>query len=206
MDYSADRECTLVVGASGTGKTTFVLRYLVNRQFVCRFVFDYDTQVSRRLGIPGARTPEECEAALRSRWVLFDPNLVWPGRHAEAFAWFCSWSFEAAGRGAGRKVLVVDEVWRYCNNWTLPEPLATCIQTGRVRELDLVFATQRPNKLNEAITGETTELVCFRLQGSNAKKVIADLGGDPDEVAGLPKGSFVSHHCGTGAEVRGRVW
>lgn len=205
-DFGATRQCLVLAGASGTGKTTFALRYLVNGDFVCRFVFDADGQAAARLRVRACHTAAECEAALVSRWVVYDPNREFPGRHGEAFAWFAGWVFEAAGRGPGRKVCLVDEVWRYCNNWTLPPELAACVQTGRVRELDLVFATQRPNRLNEAITGEATELVCFRLQGERALKVVEGLGADPETVSGLAAGEFYALDTGSGEILRGRLW
>ena len=205
-DFGADRAVVLLCGASGTGKTTFALRLLVNGPYVCRFVFDHDGQAAARLRVPPARSAADCERALATRWVVYDPNTEFPGRHAEAFAWFAGWVFDACGRGPGRKVFLVDEVWRYCDNWRLPGELAACVQTGRVRELDLVFATQRPNRLNEAITGECTELVCFWLQGERALKVVDGLGADPAVVSSLARGEFVSLNTGNGATLRGRVW
>lgn len=205
-DFGASRQCLLLAGASGTGKTTFALRYLVNGEFVARFIFDGDGQAAARLRIRPCRSEADCEAALASRWVVYDPNSQFPGRHGEAFAWFCGWTFAAAGRGPGRKVLLVDEVWRYCNNWTLPAELAACVQTGRVRELDLIFATQRPNRLNEAISGEATELVCFWLQGERALKTVEGLGADSAVVVGLARGEFVAMDTGTGETTRGRLW
>ena len=72
--------------------------------------------------------------------------------------------------------MLVDEVWKYCSPTAIPQELANCIQPGRIRNLEMMFATQRPNRLNETITNEVTELVCFRLQGVNALKRVADLG------------------------------
>lgn len=207
FDYSATRACTLVAGISGSGKTTFALRYLVNdRGLSYRFCWDADGQISNRLGVPSVQKAEELPLALEDGWVVYDPNVMFPGRHAEGFAWFASWVYQQSGTLPGRKVFLVDEVWRYCTNVAIPQPLAECIQTGRVRGLDCMFATQRPNRLNEAITNETSELVAFRLQGSNALKLVGDLGGDPGQVLNLPPGSFVSWNLQTGSSLSGRVF
>lgn len=206
MNFGAQRDCTLIVGASGTGKTTFALRYLVNVPFVCRFVFDYDGQAARRLKLPGCTSIPACEDALASGWVLYDPNVEFPGRHPEAFSSWCGWVFEVCSRGPGRKILLVDEVWRYCNNWQLPQELASCIQTGRVRELSLCFVTQRPNRLNEAIIGECTELVAFRIQGANALRVVQDLGIPGDQVEALNPGEYIARCPGSRSEARGKLW
>ena len=151
-------------------------------------------------------TVEELPFALEDGWVIFDPNTLYPGNHADAFAWFCAWCFEVCGRVPGEKIMLVDEVWKYCTPSTIPPELATCIQTGRVRSLGMMFATQRPNRLNEAITNEVTELICFRLQGENALKRVADLGLGPEEVAALPLGHYVALNLDTGGTLRGRVF
>lgn len=206
-DFTATRACTLVAGVSGSGKTTFALRYLVNApDLALRFAWDADGQIGARLGLPAVSRVEELPLAQAMGWVIFDPNELFPGRHAEGFSWFCSWVYQTAGLVPGRKVFLVDEVWRYCSNVTIPQPLAECIQTGRVRQLDCMFATQRPNRLNEAITNEVTEAVCFRLQGANALRVVYDLGADPQEVSDLPPGSFVSWGTQTGSRLSGRVF
>lgn len=207
MNYANRRKCTLVCGVSGSGKTTFVLRYLVNAQdLAVRFVWDPDGQMSDRLGLPAAATEEELKLSVESGWVLYDPNLMFPGKHAEAFQWFCGWAFHQSSVLPGTKVLVVDEVWRYCSNLAIPSTLAECIQTGRVRGLDCLFATQRPNRVNESITNEVSELVAFRIQGTNALKALQNLGLDPQVVWSLPPGQWISWNLETGSRLEGRLW
>ncbi len=207
IDYGATRAVTLVTGASGTGKTTFCLRYLVNdRRLAWRAVWDADGQIAQRLGLAAAGTAEELGASVEDGFSLFDPNVLFPGRHAEGFAWFCGWVWATAATIPGRKVLLVDEVWRYCSNVAIPQTLAECIQTGRVRGLSCMFATQRPNRLNEAITNEVTECVAFRLQGDNALRRVEELGCPAAEVARLVPGSWLAVSTQTGARMSGRLW
>ena len=75
-----------------------------------------------------------------------------------------------------------------------------------IRLWGLVQLIELPNKLNEAITNEATELVCFRLRGRNALACVEELGVDPDEARELPPGAFVGLNCETGGELRGRLW
>ena len=105
---------------------------------------------------------------LADGFVVFGPHTMFAGRLEEALEWFCTFAFDASSRMPGAKLLLLHEAWKYCTPGSIPMPLATCIQTGRKRGLGMAFATQRPNRLNESITNETTELVCFRLQGENA--------------------------------------
>ncbi len=207
IDYAHRRAVTLVCGSSGTGKTTFALRYLVNAQsLACRFLWDPDGQLSDRLGLACAVSIEELNASMADGWSIFDPNTMFPGRHVEGLAWWAGWVFGTAATLPGKKVMLVDEVWRYCNNAAIPQSLAECIQTGRVRGLDCMFATQRPNRLNESVTNEVTECVTFRLQGANALRVVGELGAPVDRVSRLARGEWISTSTETGAELSGRLW
>ena len=102
--------------------------------------------------------------------------------------------------------MLLDEAWKYCSPHSIPFALSNCIQTGRKRGLEMFFCTQRPNKLNEAILNETTELVCFRIQGNNALEKVKDLGSDDLEVSDLPLGSFVGRNVKSGVEIRGKLF
>jgi hypothetical protein len=207
IDYAATRAVTLVAGRSGTGKTTFCLRYLVNASHLRgRWIWDADGQISARLGLPAASTAEDLEASMEDGWSIFDPNVLFPGRHAEGFSWFAGWAYGAAARTSGPSCLLVDEVWRYCSPHAIPQPLAECIQTGRVRGLSCMFATQRPNKLNGSVLNEVTECVGFRLQDRLALSVVAECGLPASEVSCMAPGSWLSVSCETGARMSGRLW
>ncbi len=192
MNYGARRAVTFVVGRSGSGKTTFSLRHLVNVDFAVRFVWDVDGQLSDRLRLPAATNLDELMMSVPSGWVIFNPWAMFPGRFSEGFEWFCSWVWWLASKMAGRKVLVVDEVWRYCAPGRIPSSLVECIQTGRVRELDCEFITQHPNKVNGAILAEVTELVTFSLVSPLTLKPLEEMGVDAMKIRGLRPGQFLS--------------
>lgn len=208
LQIEARPGCLLAAGVSGTGKTTFCLRYLVaRRDFSARFLFSEPKRdLKERLGIPDAETVEELEMSLDDGFSIFYPGTMFPGNWSAGLDWFSAWSYAKAAAMPGRKVLFVDEVWRYCNPHTLPAGLARWIQDGRSFGCETVFATQRPNRLNEAITNETTEFVGFKLQGANALARAKDLGADPDELRTLQPGAFVAINCETGGELRARLW
>lgn len=103
-------------------------------------------------------------------------------------------------------MLLIDEVWMYCTPGSIPKPLAVCVQTGRKRGLGTMFASQRPNRVNEAITNGVTEAVFSRLQGDNALKRADEMGAIVGEVRDLVEGQFVSVISSTGQEIRGRLW
>lgn len=198
------RSVTICAGVGQSGKSTFALRYLINGRFTCRFIFDPEGEASARLGMPAASDAYELSLALIRGWVLFDPDAMFPGRHADAFAFFCEWTFEMASRLPGQKVLMVDEVWKYISTQKVPPELSTCVQTGRKRGLGMVFNTQLPNKLHLSLRNECSELVCFRLQDSSVLEFPQERGFNVDELRDLPDLHFVSR-SETGGELRGRI-
>jgi DNA helicase HerA-like ATPase len=208
MQLSADLHLTLAAGVSGSGKTTFAFRYLVaDRKLTARFVFDYRGEASLRLGIPSAENPEEMEFATEDGFCLFYPGTLFPGRLPEAMNFFVKWVFEKCARLPGRKLLVIDEVWKFCSPNKISPELSECIQEGRKFGLEMMFLTQRPNRLNEAILNEVTELVCFKLRGNNALESLEEMGIDRDEIINLPKGEFVAINVERGGrELRGKLW
>jgi hypothetical protein len=191
---------------TGSGKTTFALRYLLNVQAACRFIFDDQGQVSARLKLPHASTAAELEAALASRWVLFNPHRMFPGNVDGAFRFFCDWSYQASRRGPGKKVLLVDEVWRFQAPTSIPRELAVVAQMGRAENLELFTATQLPHKLHASILGGCTELVCFRLDEALALDKVQELGGRPEAVQALPLGSFIAWNRLSRASLSGKLF
>ena len=141
---------------------------------------------------PQAGTAAELEAALASKWVIFNPHRMFPGDVTAAFAFFCQWAFDASRRGPGKKVFVADEVWRFCSPHSIPRELAVIAQMGRAENLELLTATQLPHKVNASITGQSTEVVCFRLDERLALDAVADLGANPAHIQALPLGCFVA--------------
>jgi DNA helicase HerA-like ATPase len=207
LQLDAESEVILCAGSSGSGKSTFALRLLVaDRDLTCRFIFDPEGEFSKRLQLPAVENLEEWLGALDDGFVIFDPHTMFPGKMVEAFNWFCFQLFQCASFLPGRKIGYTSEAWKYCSPHSIPENLANCIQTGRKRGLSMLFDTQRPNRLNESITNEVTELVAFRLQGKRALERVEELGADPSEVASLAPGQFVAVNCKRGGELRGALW
>jgi|ERR1041385_859972 hypothetical protein len=195
---------TLVPGVSGSGKTTFALRYLINAPLDFRFIFDLGGDYSERMQLEPARDAYGLDKQLCQGWVLFDPEWLYPGRPQEAFEFFCDWVFCISERVPGRKCLVVDEAYRYQSSNGIPPDFLKCIFDGRKRGLEVLVNVVAPNKLNSAIQDGWTECICFRLQRGKALEICADWGFDPEQVAALPDLHFISR-TNAGAELRGRI-
>lgn len=156
-----------IMGCSGSGKSTVAICWLLNGKLTCRFIFDPSGEYAIRFQRRPCRTASELQAAIATGWVIFDPSLMFPGDNVTAFEKFCEWAWTVSRDIAGQKVVFGDEIWQFCNPNRIPQPLAAIVQNGRKNGVGLLCTTQRPNRMNEAIIGEATEVICFRLVGDN---------------------------------------
>lgn len=180
-----------VFGGSGTGKTTYALRFLANTEFRCRFIFDADDgELATRLGLKAARTPDELDAAVASGWVCFDPWDMFTDPEI-ALRFFCTWVFATCEHLPGRKVFVVDELQEYTTPHKVPEELARLVRRGRRRGLDSVFISHSPGELHNAVRSQLTEVVCHLMVDDTALEWPARFGIDPEEIRALPPFAFI---------------
>ena len=205
-DFTLPPASTLIVGMTGSGKSTFAYEYLKKSPAACRFVFDNLGRAGTRLGIRPCYTAREVELALGTRWVIFNPARMFEDTRA-AFRWFCHWSYQASQRGPGKKLFLVDELWQFCTADSIPKELQLVANAGREENLELVTATQQPELINPSLTGAATEMVCFRLTHPEGLRVVDRLGADRRAIAALPLGSYFSYDRLHGGPVRtGRVF
>lgn len=201
---------------TGSGKTTFVNRLLLNDDSAaCRFLFDDLNRMWPRLKIPCCHSVTDLEASLVTRWSAFNPVKLLPqfgGDMKKAFRWWCKWVFSAASRGPGKKIVCVPEVWRHCNPDSIPPELALLAQAGRELEIELVCDTQRPELLNGSLTGNCTEIVVMRLMDDcsvrEVQKILmrAGISADATALCQQPPGAFTGFNRISGASLSGRVF
>ena len=197
-DYTLSPALTLIVGMTGSGKSTFAYRHLLNTPAACRFIFDDLGRAAVRLRLRPSYTSVELETAVPSKWVIFNPHRMFPGDPKSAFKFFCDWAYKVSQRGPGKKLVLVDEVWQWQDGRVMPKELAMIVQTGREENIEFVCCTQLPHDVNDAITGQSTEMVCFRLDEPKALARIRELRADSELVRNLPLGSFISYDRVTG--------
>ena len=197
---------TLVTGMTGSGKTTFSIAYLLNVDAICRFAFDDLGRFATRLKMRPARTARECELALATGWVVFNPHAMFPGHTDQAFKWFCKWVYDASRRAPGKKVLAADEIWQWMSPHQIPYELALAAVTGREEHIELLCCTQLPHRLNATLVGQCTELICFRLDERLALDCVEDLGMVRTDVASLPLGRFIARNRLSGGRLVGSLF
>lgn len=197
---------------TGSGKTTLVIRYLLNSPAACYFIFDDLNRMWPRLKVQPCYTHKQLEASLPTRWSAYNPLRMFPGDTKAALRWWLKWVFHCASRGPGKKMVVIPEVWRHCNPDTIPTELALLAQAGRELHVELIVDTQRPEMLNDSLVGAATEWVCFRQASAAALRAteiaLRTTGNvyDPAALRALPLGSFIGFNRLSGGTLAGRVF
>ena len=172
LQHANENLCLVVAGCSGSGKSTLANLILLNSPFTVRFVFDPSGEYAERFGIRAVTTPAELRAAIETGWVIYDPRFLFPGSDIAtteasqlAFEKFCEFVWVVSRQIRGQKILMADEIWKFCSPNYIPTGLMAIIQNGRKNGIGLLATTQKPNKMNETIIGEATEFIGFRLEG-----------------------------------------
>jgi hypothetical protein len=206
-DFSLPNVLTLIFGKSGSCKTSFAFAYLLNVNAACIFIFDDRGQAVSRLKIRACGTARECELAVPTRIVCFNPHIMFPGALLpDAFRWFCKWAFDVSKRGPGKKVLFVDELWQWSNQRRpVPAELENVVRTGRIEGLELVTATHSPREYHELIRSQATEFVAFNTVEPAQLEAIRPYWPSVDAAAGLVKGQFIAVNRESGGIVRGMM-
>lgn len=206
-DWTLDPHVTLIFGAQKSGKTSAALRYLLNVEAACIFIFDDRGQAQRRLGLRASGTELECEQALCTRWVCFNPyRMFQPAQLVDAFRWFCHWTLEVSKRGPGKKVMFADEAWQFMDARSAPIELENIVRTGRAEDLELLLATHRPSEYPKNVRALVTEWICFHTIDPYDLDAVRPYFAGVDRVAALPKGQFLAYNRESGGELHGRLW
>lgn len=204
LDHFFKKSVIVVSGVGQSGKTTFANRLLVNGDYSTRFVFDPENEAAEKFGLTPTRTEYDLAAHLVRGWVLFDPEPLFGSNYEAAFGFFCEWVNEKSAVLPGKKIVMVDEVWKLCPNRTIPGELNNIVRTSRKRGLASVFLSQTPNELPGVILNEATEFVCFRLQSEPALALAERRGFSRSVVGSLPNVHFVSR-SDLGGQLAGRI-
>lgn len=196
----------LVTGKSGSGKSTFASRFLLNVDARVRFIYDHQGEFSLRFKVAPAVDAEGIARQLASGWVFFDPSRMFPGKSSEGWDFFCDFVFEVSQQTPGRKLLFCDELQMLMSRSTLPDEFASVLETGRRYELDLLLVAQQVNLLNNRVRNQLTEIVSFTQTDRTALDWLEDSGFDPGVLRSLPAGQYVDRRLSLGLEESGRVF
>jgi len=215
-DWSLEPHVALVFGGQRSGKTSFALRYLLNVEAVAVFIFDDRGQAQKRLKLRACNTARDCEEALATGWVCFNPHTMFPPNAKleitatdalrNAFAWFCDWVLKASARGPGKKVFFADEVWQFMDARSVPYELENIVRTGRGENLSVILATHRPSEFHRNVRALVTEWDCFHTVDENDLAAVRPYFREVDKIATMPKGQFIAYNRESGEQIAGRLW
>lgn len=203
MNLAHESSKLLITGASGSGKSTYLHRYVMNATdapYRSIFIFDNEGEFSYRLGKPSCRSVEELEKSLETGLTIFDPSELFPGETPEAWNFFCEWTFAFAKQNlhTGEKLLVCDELQVVTSTATLPFETSLIVETGRRYQLDFAGVSQQLNLIHNRMRNQLTELVTFRQEDKLVLTVLDEKGFNIDHVRTLKPGQFLWRNFKTG--------
>lgn len=218
MNFQHKSSKVLIVGDSGSGKTTFWLNYVTKSPHYLKLIFDAEGEYIMRgkhgiICYEPKQLQETCERILAgdsvSNIVIFDPSIQFAGDLENGFAWFCEWSFEMAKLAPMvPKLIATDELQNLIGTDIIADSFRKVLETGRRYGLDFIAITQALNLIHNRVRNQITELVVFRTQEENALKYLKSRGFEPDEVSQLRDLHYIAKDMRGTTESRGklRVW
>ncbi|HEY1172887.1 MAG TPA: hypothetical protein VGH19_16080 [Verrucomicrobiae bacterium] len=206
MQYDHDPFRVLIVGQSGSGKTTFAINMLHGLKASCIFIPDTETEFQHKLRKPAGRTAAELIALIKTGWCLFDHSQMFPGEPRKGVAWFSKFAFYASHKIPGRKVYFNDELQKDAGHGELGEGFKLILDTGRRYGLDFGGISQAPNRINMVVRDQLTEVVAFKTVGKRALEYLEEMDMPSDDIKRLPRGSYIARNLLTSGESRGRVF
>lgn len=194
----------LIVGVSGTGKSTLYTQKILASKARWKFVFEPDEigGFAQEARLPIAHTVQDMAAHLKTRRiVVFNSDRLFPGDRAAGFEFFCRWVYNVSSALPGDKLLAGDEVQEYTPDpmKKLPMVFALLMDKSRKFRLDTIFVTNGPNKMHVDLRKQCNELVVFKHFEPLVLKWIEERGISRDDVATLrPRGHYIRRDMLTG--------
>ncbi len=197
---------TLIVGASGYGKSQYQIRAALASTARCKFVFDHKSEFASLAGAIQCRTFSEIEEAVPTGWIVFNPHHLFPGQLPQAFNFFCDFAWSLSEGIGFTKLFVADELSLLTESSNPPE-LCRLMEDGRSVQLDCLMTSHGANTLHNRIRGQFTEIVSFFQRSEPAIEVMEkEFDFDGEVLRSLARGEFCAQNLETGRFVGGRVF
>lgn len=200
----------LGVGKSGTGKTSYLERYIIGSHHERVLIYDHQGEFQQRLNLlPVYDFDDMLERARTERILCFDYSAAYEGEMEETFELFCEWCFwfakEFLNPQKKEGLMVCDEVQKCTTPNYMPKPFKNIVQTGRRFNLDTFCLSQQPNELHNSYRNQVTEFVCYRLQDERATEWVRQAGVDVDVVKRLPDLNYLWQNMQSGEVRTGKI-
>jgi GTPase SAR1 family protein len=206
----------LIGGKSGSGKTTYLIRFVRNSQFRRYFIFDHKLEFSNRMGIEAEYEISQLAErfAKGEKYLSYHHSTEFPGDVENAFQMYCEWSYEmckaleAEKDGAsGNSLFVCDEVNRFTTTSDLGFGFKQLIEDGRLQGLDMVATSHAQNQISNRLRLQLSEIVTFKVQDSRAMQFLDEAGFDLSEITALaPRGQYIVKNMDNETFERGKLF
>lgn len=194
----------LVTGKSGSGKSTYWLKFIRNSGYAKYFIYDHELEFHLRTGIPAVQSITE-EAIRENQFLVYDPAREWPGSAPDGFNYFSELVYRVCQQFPGKKLFACDELQKLLGTDTVSPEFSTLIETGRREEIDTAFVSQQPNLIHNRIRNQLTEVVTFAQVDRRAIQFLEDVGYQETEVRGLQELEFISLDLMTMSQRKGQI-
>lgn len=203
----------LITGKSGSGKSTYQLRYVRHSDYDRYFIFDHKMEFQKRLGVIPCLTIEECVEKVKKgeRYISWHHSHEYPGDMQSGFEFYCEWVYEVAKalrEDGSKSIFVCDEVNRFTGTsagsmgWSFTQ----LIEDGRLQGLDFIGTSHAANQINNRLRMQLSEVVALRCKDRIPLEFLEQCGFDPEEVKRLPIGAFIALDCDSDTFTRGRLF
>lgn len=202
----------LIVGKSGSGKTTYELRYVKNSpDHVTVFIFDHKGEFEEREGIPVCYSIDECAERVKKgeKFISYNYADEFPGNSEDAFQLFCEWVFEVCKilRADGKaRLFACDEVNRFTGTGDMGWAFRQLIEDGRLQGLDFIGTSHAANQIHNRLRLQLSEIVALRTLDPRPLAFLEENGFDGEEVKALPTGSYIVKDLDTDEFTRGKLF
>lgn len=196
----------LITGQSGSGKSTYLSRYLAGCSYEKIFVYDHQSEFGGRLGIEPVYSADLLADKFLSneRYVIYDPAEEYPDGSVDGFNMFADMVYKVSAHMPQLKLFVCDELHYFVTCYDANYYFNCISATGRRRRLDWACISQRPNELHNGIRNQVTEIVTFKHMTKRAIEFM-----EPwipvHEVQMLEPLEFISINTLTGKRMDGKI-
>lgn len=194
----------IIVGVSGTGKSTLYTQKILASKARWKFVYEPDEVggFAAEAKLPIAHTDKELAAHLKARGiVVFNSDRMFPGDRAAGFEYFCRWVYNVSMALPGLKLFCADEIQDYTPRpkESLSKTITLLMDHSRKFRLDSIYISNGPEEMHPGLRRQFCELIAFPHFEPNCLDWLEKRGISREEIAQLrPRGHFIVRNMFTG--------
>jgi hypothetical protein len=201
----------LIVGKSGSGKTTYMLRYVMHSGHETVFIFDHKGEFEEREDLVPSLTLDDCGERLKNgeKIVCYQHHSEYPGDADVGFQDFCAWVFRVCRvlREDGKsRLFVCDEVNRFTGTSDMGDDFRCLIEDGRLQGLDFIGTSHAANQIHNRLRLQLSEIVALRTIDPRPLQFLEENGFNPEEVKELQTGEFIAKDLDNDEFSRGKLF